>query len=199
MIRVATQPTYIANPNSKWEHIDFRRLDFEDSRIESYCSALETIYLNGEARYFAFEATDRDAFLSAYHLDHRGFEIQVRSFLRCQAVQECFVVEQGLPYGSPDEVTVIHQGGCQFEGLLADVLLGGGAYEGWSGSVPDARRLAEDCIAGLRSLATQTLWSPFVITQPWCPFFHDIAWDYTFIVQFPYDTRMAIVCATDTD
>ena len=171
MIRVATQPTYVANPDAKWEHIDFRRLEFEDSRIESYCSALKTIYLNGDARYFAFEATDRDAFLSAYHFDRRGFEIQVRSFLRCRAVQECFVVEGGLPYGSPDEVTVIHQGGCQFEGTLADVLLGGGAYKDWSESVLDARYLSEACVAGLRSLATQTLWTPFVITQPWCSFF----------------------------
>jgi len=193
------EPTYIPDPNIKWESVEYRRFDFEESRIESYCSALKTIYVNGDAQFFAFEATDKHAFLSAIHFDHRAFETPVRSFLLSRAVQECFVPIIEWPWTPMTEVKVIHKGHFEFEGFLADVLLQGGAYKNWSGSPLDAKRLAEDCVAGLRSLAPQAPWSPFVIVQAWCAFFNDIAWDYTFIVVFPNDARIALVCATDTD
>jgi len=196
---ITEQPVYQPRPDVKWEAVEYREIAFEDKRIEDYCVALKSIYLNGTAKFAAFEAMDRDDFLSAYHYDHRGFEVQIRTFLSSPAVEQPFLVAQGLPYGSPSDVAVVHQGGCQFEGLLADVILGGGAYARWKGTVDEARLLAAGCISGLRSLAYARPWSPFVITSPWCPFFHDIAWDYTFIVQFPLDARLAIVCATDTD
>ena len=192
-------PAYQPRPDAKWDEIQYREIDFVDNRIEDYCAALKGIYLNGNAKFAAFEATSRDDYFSASHYDHRGFEVQIRTFLSYPTVELPFIDVDGLPYGSPAEVSVVHQGGCQFEGLLADVILGGGAYEVWKGTVDEARVLAAGCVAGLRTFAPERPWSPFVISSPWCSFFNDISWDYTFIVQFPLDARLAIICATDTD
>lgn len=196
---IPEQPIYQARPDVKWEAVEYREIAFEDQRIEDYCAALRSVYVNGTAKFAAFEAVDRDDFLSAYHHNHQGFPIQIRTFLSSPAVEQPFLVAEGLPYGSPSDVDVVHQGGCQFEGLMADVILGGGAYEEWKGTEDEARLLAAGCVTGFRSLAPGRSWMPFVITSPWCSFFHDIAWDYTLIVQFPLDARLVILCATDTD
>jgi hypothetical protein len=154
---ITEQPVYQPRPDAKWEAVEYREIAFEDKRIEDYCAELKSVYLNGTAKFAAFEALDRDDFLSAYHYDHRGFEVQVRSFLSSPAVEQPFIAAQGLPYGSPRDVAVVHQGGCQFEGLLADVVLGGGAHEGWKSTVDEARISAARCVSGIRTLAPSHL------------------------------------------
>jgi hypothetical protein len=191
-------PAYTPRRDSKWSEIQYRQLPFRDDRLDSYREALDSVYLNGRSDFGAFEATNRDDFLSAYQFDHRGVRVPIEEFLAREPVLQLFS-QGGLTYGSPKDVSIFDQGDCQFEGLLADILLGGGAYGRWKRSVAEAKALAADFVSAIRSLAPERPWSPFHVRGPWCCYFYDIAWDHTLLVQFPYDARWFIFCATDTD
>jgi hypothetical protein len=191
-------PSYTLRREAKWQEIQYREIPFSEIRLSNYSDALGSIYLNGRSDFAAFEAVNRDDLFSAYQCDHCGSRIPVEGLLSQAALFPQFS-GGGLPYGSPKDVEITHMGGCQFEGLLADVLLGGGAYEGWKGSVVDARKLASEAVAAIRSIAPDRPWSPILVRGPWCSYFCDIAWDYTFVVQFPYDARWFVFAARDTD
>jgi hypothetical protein len=193
-------PTYNPRRDAKWQDVQYRRLPFTDPAIDRYCEAVKSIYANGAARYAAYEATNADDFYSAYQFDHVGWmRSPIEYLLGSELVLAEFAGES--PGGERfDGLEIVRQGGCQFEGLLADTLLGGGAYHGWTGTVDEAKTLASDCVTGLRTLAPEGQpWASMLVAGHWCSFFHDICWDYTFVVQFPYHCRWFVLCATDTD
>jgi hypothetical protein len=92
-----------------------------------------------------------------------------------------------------------HQRENQFEGLLVDLLHNAGVYPGWQGTDEEARALAAACASAIRAIPARHVWSPYSIAGAWCSFFRDVAWDYTLLVQFPFDARCLLVCMTDTD
>ncbi len=188
-------PSYTPRRDAKWQEIRYRQIPFADTRLDSYRNALGSIYVNGGSDFAVFEATNRDDFLSAYQFDHCGFHTPVGGLLS----QAAALLAPFSGGGRPQDVEILQQGGCQFEGVLADVLLNGGAYERWKGSVEDARKHAAEAVSAIRAVAPERPWAPFLVRGPWCSYFCDIAWDYTFVVQFPYDARWFILAATDTD
>jgi hypothetical protein len=166
--------------------------------VDAYVDALASIYLNGRIEYAIFEATNRDDFFSAERFDLQGLRNPIEAMLRQPSV--CFPFSRGMR--NPDNLIhleVLHQGGCQFEGAMADTLLAGGAYQRWKRPVEEAKGLAAACCLGLREAAPDSPWSPFLVRGNWGSFFEDVAWDVTFIVQFHNDARWFVLCATDTD
>src|SRR5262249_27566259 len=154
--------------------------------VDRYCAAVKSVYTSGAVRYAAYEATNADDFYSAYQFNQIGWiRSPVEYLLGSELVLEEFA-EESPREKRFDDLEIVQQGGCQFEGLLADTLLGGGAYGRWNGTVDEARALAIACVTGLRTLATDGPWAPMLVAGHWCAFFHDVCWDYTFVVQFPY-------------
>lgn len=193
-------PSYTPRSNAKWEEVRYRRSAFADERLNRYSEAIDSIYVNGYSDFAVFEATNRDDFFSADRYDHRGMRVAVESLLDDPAVRIAFS-SGPTPNGHARDLNldIVNQGGCQFEGLLADVLLHGGAYGKWKGSVEDAKAVATDAVLGMRAAAPDRPWAPYLVPGVWCSYFQDVAWDYTFVIQFPYDARWLIFCATDTD
>ena len=197
-------PVFRKRPEARWQDVKYRRIDFSHPDIDRYCATLRQAYTNGSVDYAAFEAIDPDEFLSAYHCDFCDSRVPLTCFLESNVVAEALLLQpEGFDTGagglSEPRVTVTSKGGCEFEGLTADILLGGGAYGGPTPSVNDAKTLATRFVSGLRTLAPDRPWWPRHVVGPWSGYFNDVAWDHTFAVQFIYDARWFVLCATDTD
>lgn len=189
---------FTRRPYAKWKNLLYRQIDFPGEKIIPYRDALRSVYVNGRVDFAAFEAVDRGAFFSAFQHDH---EVSTR------VVEDLFIrdgaVRRAFPDGHLDfahaksEATSKDRG--EFEGILADILLQGGAYRHWENGVTEAKRLACECVEGARTLAPDRPFAPTVVLGAWSQYFNDVAWDYTFVMQFPYDARWFVMCATDTD
>lgn len=86
----------------------------------------------------------------------------------------------------------------ELSGMLAAALVRGGAYT----SVPmRARRAVEIAEQAAELILNNDLENPHVYVSHarWSSFFHDLAWDNTWLVIRPADMRIEVVLATDTD
>jgi len=89
-------------------------------------------------------------------------------------------------------------GTYELEGAITHLLLVGGAYRNAGLSEEQARGLSRafvDALVGNARLQT----SVYRISGAWTDWFHDIAWDATFVIYRPVARRWTLFCATDTD
>ena len=100
-----------------------------------------------------------------------------------------------------------------FDGELASVLVWGGAYIDFDGTIGEAKALAQMCCevmfgaayydtrAGDWYKAMPTSQGTRVVHLPgaWSPWFYDIAWDYTWVVADGLRDRAWLLCVTHTD
>jgi hypothetical protein len=84
------------------------------------------------------------------------------------------------------------------EGELTHLLLSGGAYKRFDGSVDDARTISRNLMTAMIDNRCLT---PLVASSsaPWTKWFHGIAWDYTYIVIDHEVPLIWLLCLTDTD
>lgn len=115
------------------------------------------------------------------------------------------VVRKGLPeLRIPRPLTVdlglVHQwaGSLCLDGVLAGLIVNGGAYERYEGPASEAKALA---VAAVEAL-TQNRFADFrvdISQAAWTPWFHDIAWDHTFVLTDFANAELTVLCVTDTD
>lgn len=83
------------------------------------------------------------------------------------------------------------------EGDLTHMLLVGGAYERFRGTVEDARALSRRFMEALFGEELHRVGWAGGSPTPWTLWFYDIAWDGTFVAQ--EHQRFILLCMTDTD
>lgn len=179
-----------------WEHVSYNAGLFGDLRVSKVISALARAYVNGAAKIACFVPTDNKAFDDAARTDLRGLDHLLSTFLSAPSVRSA-LLDIGIPDGTaaPPHGTM---GAFEFEGALVQLLLRGGAYGGGVPSEDIARELARnfvDAVAGDRRLQVTV----FSVDGAWTEWFHDVAWDHTFIVYDPTQRKWTCVFLTDTD
>lgn len=83
-------------------------------------------------------------------------------------------------------------------GELALALYNGGAYHRPAGTGADEMRLAGQVTLELFGGRYSEVLT-FVNHGAWTPFFHDVAWDFTWLLLDKRERLVHVLCATDTD
>jgi hypothetical protein len=89
-------------------------------------------------------------------------------------------------------------GSLSLDGVLAGLIVNGGAYERYRGPARDAKTLACAAVEAL----TQNRFEDFrvdVSHEAWAPWFEDVAWDQTYVLTDTANAEITVLCITDTD
>lgn len=180
-----------------WDDVVYTVETFDNPHVTGFLSVLGEIFVNGGVILRSFPATDPAAFDDAFRKDFRGIDHGAQTFLtRPSVVAALPELRIELPIPRPPEFR--WTSGFGMEGDLTHMLLVGGAYERYSGTVEQARSLSRRFMETLFGKNLHRLWVGRS-TTPWAPWFHDIAWDNTFIVLDQRARRFVLLCITDTD
>jgi hypothetical protein len=92
-----------------------------------------------------------------------------------------------------DSTSALH-----LDGDLAGALLWGGAYQKFEGSHAAAKQLGLEVCHQMFGDAWEDI-RVHQSTAAWSPWFHDVAWDHSWVITNMRTQRMTLLCLTDTD
>lgn len=167
--------------------------------LEPYLEQVAATYVNGGYLLGRWRAVDFPD-TTAWFLSRNRFEEY--DFLRVFFGDA--VVRDGLPDleipPRPDTSGFEQQwaGSLCLDGLLAGVIVDGGAYKRFTRPAREAKAIA---VAAVEAL-TQNRFEDFrvdVSHAAWTPWFQDIAWDHTYVLTDLANAEVTVLCITDTD
>jgi hypothetical protein len=170
-------------------------VQIDDIRINRFVTEMQRIWVNGGAWIRCVEATTS--------LEDRfpGIQKNVAEFFNAPSVRNCFP-ELKIPESPefPTESVIVRR--HQFEGILTDILLEGGAYRKFEGNYKEGRQIVQDCVDALAGLLWDSpvdIGSAFFIPRDWTPAFFGVCWDATFVLRSKGGRRWVVMWMTDTD
>ena len=165
--------------------------------VEEYLAELRRVNVNGDAVYARFEVTgsrDFDWFATRNRWDEISFFSRL---LSSPSVAKC-LPEVTKDATFDESVTFEWGSSLTLDGELARALVIGGAYKKFEGTPRAAKQLAAracDAIFGDRFLDIEV----FKSWKPWSRWFHDVAWDSTYIIIDRRGQTVSVLASTDTD
>lgn len=181
----------------KWDEVQYEVLPTTDPALLPVLQELQATRVNGGVILKIFRPVDPSAFDRATREDLRGFPNMLRCFLEAPSVRST-VPELQLPCPLSHMPQFAQYSGFEFEGAVTRHLLFGGAYVASSLDEETARQYSRDFVDGLlgQGRLHSTAWGT---EEPWTPWFHDVAWDVTFVILQRQTRQWALFCITDTD
>jgi len=180
-----------------WEDISYHIVEIRSAKIDRLLSTIRQSHVNGGAICACFEADDAATFQNAAFTDMRGADHPYHTFLKSPSVAEALPeLKIVRPFNVIPEFK--HTVALAMEGELTHVILAGGAYKCFQGSMAEARQISREFMEEI----VEGRWlQQFVAisSTPWTEWFFDIAWDRTFIVCDHVAHRFWLICITDTD
>jgi hypothetical protein len=160
--------------------------------LEELLAALRDTHVNGGALFARFRAGSwpllRDRAETTAFLEGFLTSAAVRAALPELQVGDTLAVRPAFEADSA----------FTLEGELARTLSVGGAYVRFAAGPGEARALARracEAIVGDRFDEVYVHHS----SLPWAPWFHDVAWDATWVGMDPLERTIWLLCVTDTD
>jgi hypothetical protein len=141
-----------------------------------------------------FEALDPSLFIFA---QAGGYSRLLAAFLNQPAVKSA-VNDVKLASAKAIPPPFRPLGGFEFEGALTEILLGGGAYIGGMTSEDDARRISRAFVDALLGSHRRSS-TVFALEGAWTSWFHDVAWDRSYLILDPSARAWWTLFMTDTD
>lgn len=181
-----------------WDDVAYTVETLDNPHITEFLTALGHTYGNGGVVIRSFRATNEAAFDHALRHDRRTIDHVFGAFLtRPSVVAALPELQIQLPLERPPEFRWMSAFGV--EGDLTHMLLVGGAYERFRGTVEQARTLSRRFMEALFGEELHRVGWAGGSPTPWTPWFCDIAWDATFVLQDQRARRFVLLCLTDTD
>jgi hypothetical protein len=84
------------------------------------------------------------------------------------------------------------------DGILAGVIVSGGAYKSYRGPAAEAKALAAEAVDVLIQQRYEDVRLD-ATHEPWTPWFHNIAGDHTYVLTDRANAEVTILCITDVD
>jgi hypothetical protein len=181
-----------------WKKVAYTADPVDHPDVKEFLAAVGANYVNGGAVLRSFRATDAAAFDFAVSNQTRGIDHAIQTFLTSPSVvAELPELQIEVPLRRPPGFRLRTPLGM--EGDLASMLLRGGAYEDFQGSIEQARSLSRRFMEAIFGVDfPRQVWVAHS-DQPWAKWFEDVAWDGTFVVQEYRHKRIVLLCVTDTD
>lgn len=151
--------------------------------------ALENAFGNGKMILKQFQVTPLSVF-------DESWEDILTNILACSDLQK-LVPE--LKFKSLLVDTKI-ESQCSFsiDGEFANLMYNGGAYNHFEGTTIEAKSITYQFFSQFFN-SQYTDVAIFKTYKAWCPWFFDVAWDYTYIILDNRQKTFTIFCLTDTD
>ena len=178
-----------------WESLEIKPINLSMNSVICFIDELKKLYSNGKIIYNNFifsESEVLDWYISRNQLNEMFFfnyiwqNATIKQTLKLNEVYED-------SYKSFEMTSAFSLGGC-----MAEALKWGGAYKKVNYNGVEIKKNSE-------SAATELLNNNFddtivcVSNEPWCDFFFDVAWDFTWVVINTSNRNIHIILATDTD
>jgi hypothetical protein len=139
-----------------------------------------------------------DWFKTTSNLDTYATFRQLLESAAAQRAMPKLLVPSPFPNGSPPEFYEVGGGALDLDGVLAKLLVLGGAYERFQGPHVEAKALAAAAVYDLIQDRYEDF-SLYYSDHAWSPWFFYIAWDLTFILVDRRQAEVTIIATTDTD
>jgi hypothetical protein len=178
-----------------WANVEYRLVTGTTPAVQAFVGNVASMYANGGCLIRKFEPLSSSGFDLALRNDLQGLGRMLSSFLGRPEVRAA-LSEIRLSEAAVEALPFRAIGAFEFEGALTQILLWGGAYN--SGMTEEPARLASrafvDELIGDRGHA-----QVFAVDGAWTSWFHDVAWDYSFIVLDADRRAWWTLFMTDTD
>lgn len=181
-----------------WDHIPFEVEPISAPAVVECLSAFGEVYCNGGALVRSFKYPQNAAFERDLHNHTQNRDHIFRALLSNPFVIAALPELQiKLPLKPAPRFSMLSA--FAIEGELTNLLLHGGAYQAFDGTVNQARNLTRGMMESLVGPKMQTVCLAGYSTTPWTPWFFRIAWDATFVLYQQKTRRFVVICLTDTD
>jgi hypothetical protein len=180
--------------------LTWEQVPLSDPALEEYLDHVAATHVNGGyvlSRWRAVEYSDTTAWFTSRN--------RIEEYDLFRVLLGSKVVRKSLPeLQIPRELTgdlgfeQRWAGSLCLDGILAGVIVTGGAYKAYQGPAREAKALAAAAVEAL----TQNRFEDFrldVSDEPWSPWFFDIAWDHTLVLTDFANAELTVLCITDTD
>lgn len=184
-----------------WASLDWERQPLVHPELDIYLDHVRRTHVNGGHIVGRWRATQY-ADTTAWFMARNRFEEYdlFRVFFGHPTVRSDLADLQ-----LPADLRAIHErfrqqtaGALTLDGLLAGILVNGGAYERFKGAASDAKDIANRVVAAL----TGKRYEDFRVDlshEAWTPWFRDVAWDHTFVLTDRAKAEITVLCITDAD
>jgi hypothetical protein len=190
------RPTAAAE-ESLWRSVEIRPLPDVPPAVDEYLTELRRVNVNGDAVYARFEVTGSRDF-DWFATRNRWHEISFFTRLLSSSSVSNALPEVTTEATFDASVTFEWGSSLTLDGELARALVNGGAYKKFEGPPRAAKELAAracDAIFGDRFLDIEV----FRCWKSWSRWFHDGAWDTTYVIIDRRDQAVSVLASTDTD
>jgi len=184
-----------------WASVDWEPVPINLPALDAYLRQIRETHSNGGyliGRWRAVRCPDVTAWFAARN---RLGEYEMHRLLFENPVvrTELSSLEIPVPLDRvPGSLKEVPGGVLTLDGILATIIVHGGAYKSFQGSAAEAKRLADEAVADL----TGRRYEDFRLDrthEPWTPWFFGVAWDDTLVLTDYRSAEMTVLCLTDTD
>ncbi len=189
----------VADCRRMWEEIDFPRVTEQPyPNVMAYVQALEQLYVNGSVEFSTFAMPVHptfDWYCSRHAWHEMGF---FQRFWSAPSVKQTFPFElkPDIDWSAAD--VFVGSEPATLGETLVSALTYGGAYQTHAGGERDAKAKGEAAADELMGASGDQV-QVYTCQLPWCDFFWDVLWDWTWVVIDPVARRIHLLCSTDSD
>lgn len=184
-------------PPIRWSTLRLQAAQIPDAAV-AYKEALKAVYVNGEVELFYLKPIDSAELEQCMEFSPSSF-----SFFQLQLLRNPLFLEHATVAGGGGDLEHICKAEWHGEGAFhiaasfAEKLYSGGAYNRVSDHIKciDLANAARESIWG-QNYSSVAAWSSYT---PWSSWFHNVAWDWTFVAFDAAQQSITCLFATDTD
>ncbi|MEV6239846.1 hypothetical protein [Lentzea sp. NPDC051838] len=181
------------------DQIVWSQVPVTEPALEPLLRQLAATHVNGGYLLARFRAVAYPDATAWYLSRNRFADYHFLRFFFSDAVVREGLRDLKIPE-KPDDGSFEEQwaGSLCLDGLLAGLIVNGGAYKAFDGPAREAKAIATAAVEAL----TQNRFEDFRVDishAPWTPWFHDIAWDITYVLTDLANAEVTVLCVTDTD
>lgn len=186
---------------SSWPRLRWEPRTPESPALGAYLAEVARTHANGGyllGQWRAVEYSDvAQWFISRNRLD----EYELFRLLFTSDIVRRTLPDLAVPATLGSDVGGLQQhaaGALVLDGLWAHLITGGGAYHRFAGTAREAKTLAAAAVDALVGGRFEDF-RVDITHDAWTPWFHDVAWDSTYVLTDLRNAQITVLCITDTD
>jgi hypothetical protein len=184
-----------------WTTVRWESVPVSDPAVDRYLEQVQATHVNGGYLFGRWRATRYSDVTAWFAARNRHDEYETLRLLFDADVVRSDLAELKIPRELkriPGKLKEQWAGALCLDGILAGVIVSGGAYRQFDGTATQAKVLAGRAVDAL----VQERYEDFRLDtthRAWTPWFHDIAWDSTYVLTDRANAEITVLCITDTD
>lgn len=184
-----------------WQFIEWSPVPMQSVALDEYLREVHRTHVNGGVLVGRWRAERYNDVTAWFAARNRLDEYEMHRLLLDSRTVRGQLEELQIPAALdrvPGGLSEVAGGALMLDGMLAHVIVSGGAYRAYAGPAIEAKRLCGGVVdeifgPGLGDLRVDETFAS------WTPWFFDVAWDRTIVVTDYSRAEMTVLCFTDTD